>query len=62
MHLGNLREIKNLYNKLSNSTNAKDVVNYIGDVTRLCKIQNSTSSEYKSALRNYPENKVEINK
>jgi len=57
MHLESLREIKNLYSKLSNSTNVRDVVNYIGDVTRLCKVQNSTSSEYKSVLRNYPDNK-----
>ena len=57
-HIQGLKEIKNLYSKLRSSTNAKDVTGYISDVARLCKIQNSTETQYKNIIRYYPDAKV----
>jgi len=58
LHIDGLNEIKNLFEQLSNSTNLKDIQNYVPNITKLCKKQNITYSRYSSIIRDYPEAKV----
>ncbi|ORX49604.1 hypothetical protein BCR36DRAFT_370629 [Piromyces finnis] len=56
-HLYGLHEINELFSKLRNSTNPKDIITYDQNLIYISKFQNSTKSQYSYILRQFPDEK-----
>ncbi|ORX42838.1 hypothetical protein BCR36DRAFT_149995 [Piromyces finnis] len=54
-HVHGLQEIKELYNKLRNTTNPKDIASYGQHIVNISKYQESANWQYKNILRQFPE-------
>jgi len=57
-HIYGLQEIKELFTKLRSSTNRKDIASYSGNISKICKLQNSAFSQYNSIIRRFPDARV----
>ncbi|ORX40437.1 hypothetical protein BCR36DRAFT_400866 [Piromyces finnis] len=59
-HIQCLQEIKELFKKLRSSTNTKDISTYNSNITKICKLRDSTYSQYNRIIRQYPDSKVNV--
>ncbi|OUM62539.1 hypothetical protein PIROE2DRAFT_11117 [Piromyces sp. E2] len=57
IHAKSLYEIKELFTKLKNSTNVKDIAAYSENIDQISKLQNSGNSQYNYIIRQYPDDK-----
>ncbi|OUM67312.1 hypothetical protein PIROE2DRAFT_58857 [Piromyces sp. E2] len=57
LHISGLQEIKDLFEKLKQSTNIKDVITYSFHVNNIYKFQNAANKQYKSIVIEFPNNK-----
>jgi len=57
-HINGLKEIKELFVKLRNSTNNKDVLSYLANIRRISFYRNSANSQYKTITRHFTDAKV----
>ncbi|OUM62400.1 hypothetical protein PIROE2DRAFT_11307 [Piromyces sp. E2] len=57
LHIRGLQEIKELFTKLRSSTNIKDIASYSGNISKICKIQNTAFSQYNNIIRRFPDAK-----
>ncbi|KAG4106217.1 hypothetical protein H8356DRAFT_1628065 [Neocallimastix lanati (nom. inval.)] len=56
-HINGLKEIKELFVKLRNSTNNKDVLSYLANIRRISFYRNSANSQYKTITRHFTDAK-----
>lgn len=54
-HVLGLKEIKELFNNLKNSTTTKDVTTYYSNITNISRYQNLASNQYNNILRQFPD-------
>jgi len=56
-HVQGLVEIKELFLKLRNSTNQKDIPSYISNLRKICKYQIKGTNEFRNIFRQFPNDK-----
>jgi len=57
-HVQGLVEIKELFTRLRNSTNQKDIPTYLSNLRKICKYQIKGAAEFRDIFRQFPNDKV----